>query len=542
MFDRYISPAARPAALPALPAELAHWLTGAAVAGVVGLSLGALAERALRRRGLHWSWSAIALAVTLLLHSLLGTTAPTLAIATLVATLRGRRRHLEELDAGADLAARAASRIGPAQRLRSSLDALTLRRRRDEPGAWFRGDELMLGRDRRGAPVSIPFGGEHGGSHTLIVGATGSGKTVTQTWTAVRAIERGMGAVVIDPKGDRRMRAALAQAAARREMELIEWTPDGPSVYNPFASGGETEIADKLLAGERFSEPHYLRQAQRYIGHVVRALRGAGFEVSLQAVAYHLDPSRLGVLARELPAHEAQPTLHYLESLSARQVADLAGVRDRLAIIAESDVGRWLDPGVGGSRRFDLREAIRARAVVYFDLAADSRPLLTQMLGAAIVQDLTATVAALQRSPVPTVVVIDEFASIAAEQIVRLFGRARSAGVSVVLGTQELADLRLPGRESLLEQVLGNLSVLIAHRQVVPRSAELIAGLSGTVGAWRTSRRGDGQVTRTRVRESVLAADDVMRLRTGSAATIVLDRGLDARIAQVFSVEGSERR
>ncbi len=505
MLHRYTSSAARLASLPALPAELAHWLTGAAVAGVVGLSLGALAERTLRQRGLHWSWSAIALAVTLLLRPLLGVLAPTLAIAALAATLRGRRRHLEELDAGADLAARAARRIGPARRLRAGLDTITLRRRRNERGTWFRDDELIVGCDGRGAPVSVPFGGARGGSHTLIVGATGSGKTVTQTWTAVRAIERGMGAVVIDPKGDRRLRAALARAAECAAAEFIEWTPDGPSVFNPFASGGETEIADKLLAGERFSEPHYLRQAQRYIGHVVRTLRGAGFEVSLQAVAYHLDPSRLAVLARELPDHEAQPTRRYLESLSTRQVADLAGVRDRLAIVAESDVGRWLDPGVGGSRTFDLREAIRERAVVYFDLAADSRPLLTQMLGAAIVQDLTSTVAALQRSPVPTAVVIDEFASIAAEQIVRLFGRARSAGVSVVLGTQELADLRLPGRESLLEQVLGNLSALIAHRQVVPRSAELIAGLSGTVGVWRTTRRGDGQVTRTRVRESVLA-------------------------------------
>ncbi len=33
-----------------------------------------------------------------------------------------------------------------------------------------------------------------------------------------------------------------------------------------------------------------------------------------------------------------------------------------------------------------------------------------------------------------------------------------------------------------------------------------------------------------------------MRLRTGSAATIVLDRGLDARIARIFSLEGGERR
>ena len=124
---------------------------------------------------------------------------------------------------------------------------------------------------------------------------------------------------------------------------------------------------------------------------------------------------------------------------------------------------------------------------MYFNLEADRRPLLAQMLGAAIVQDLQTMVAALQGRPVPTLVVIDEFSAIAPERVVGLFGRAAGAGVSLVLGTQELADLRVPGRELLLEQVMGNLSVLIAHRQVVPDSAELIASMTETRGVWRTS-------------------------------------------------------
>ena len=177
-------------------------------------------------------------------------------------------------------------------------------------------------------------------------------------------------------------------------------------------------------------------------------------------------------------------------------------MRDRLAILAESDVGPWLDPQTAGASRFDLLEAVRSRAVVYFSLESDSRPLLTQMLGAAIVQDLQTTVAALQKGPVPTLVVIDEFSAVAADQVVRLFGRARSAGFSLLLGTQELSDLRPPGRERLLEQVMGNLSVLIAHRQVVPSSAEMIASVAGTRGAWKVSRHSDGRTTRTRTSET----------------------------------------
>ena len=354
---------------------------------------------------------------------------------------------------------------------------------------------------------------------------------------AVRAIERGMGAIVIDPKGDRNMRAAVSHAARAAGRAFIQWTPEGPSVYNPFARGSETEIADKALAGERFTEPHYLRQAQRFLGHVVRALRKADCEVSLRAIVEHLDVTCLELLARSLPEEEGRATHAYLDSLTARQLSDLAGVRDRLAILAESDAGPWLDPRNPSGRRFDLLQAAETGAVVYFDLEADSRPLLTQMLGAAIVQDLQTTVAALQGRPVPTVIVIDEFSTIATEQVVRLFARARSAGFSLVLSTQELSDLRVPGREALLEQVMGNLSVLVSHRQVVPDSAELIGSLAGTRGAWRTSRHGNGRITSTRTREAALGPSEVLKLGPGWAAVIVLTRGGSARVTRVFSLD-----
>jgi type IV secretory pathway TraG/TraD family ATPase VirD4 len=52
--------------------------------------------------------------------------------------------------------------------------------------------------------------------------------------------------------------------------------------------------------------------------------------------------------------------------------------------------------------------------------------------------------------------VIDEFSAVAARQVARLFGRARSAGISLILTTQELADLQSTGEEALREKVLAN--------------------------------------------------------------------------------------
>ena len=516
--------------------QLTHLLEGLAVELTCGLMLGAVAARVLRARGMHWSWAAVALGAVVLLRPAEGGWATVALAASVSALVRSRRWHREDLDAGVDLARAARLRRGPLSALRAQLEDVRIRRRQAQGSSgWFRGEELIVGRAPDGRTIAIPFGGAQGGTHALLVGATGSGKTVTQAWIAARGIDRGMGAIVIDPKGDSALRASVAGAARRAGREFIEWTPEGPYAYNPFGRGSDTEVADKVLAGERFTEPHYLRQAQRFLGHAVRVLRASGIETSLRTIAQNLDPLALELMARGLPETSGGATHVYLDSLTPRQLTDVAGVRDRLSILAESDVARWLEPTGGGVRGFDLFEAVRKRAVVYFDLDADRRPLLTQMLGAAIVQDMQTTVASLQSQPTPTVVVIDEFSALAAEQVVRLFGRARSAGFSLVLGTQELADLRLPGRDALLEQMLGNLTVLLAHRQVVPASAELVCGLAGTRGVWRTSRQDGGRVSRTRTREAILSADEVMSLEPGCAAAITFGHASSSQIVRVFS-------
>ncbi len=505
---------------------------------LIGIALGLLAARLLRTRQLHWSWAAVAGAVVVLAQDLLAGWALTLAVCAFVAGARGRRWHREDLDAGADLARLAGARSRPTALLWTLAGRLASHARerigQRLPGSSSTSGELQLGLDEKGRAVCVPFAGT-GGTHTLVVGATGSGKTVTQSWIAVRAIERHMGAVVLDPKGDGELRRQLRRAALAAGRPFLEWTPDGDRVYNPYARGGASEIADKVLAGERFTEPHYLRQAQRYLGYAVRALRQTGTEISLGAIVEQLDPEGLERLARRLGEAQAQATFAYLDALSPRQRRELTGVRDRLAILAESDVGRWLDPSAERGGGFDLLSAVRSRAVVYFSLQSDSRPLVSQMLGAAIVQDLQTTVSSLQATPVPTLVAIDEFSAIAAEHVVRLFGRARSAGLSLLLGTQELSDLRLPGRERMLEQVLGNLSVLIAHRQVVPSSAELIASVAGSHGAWKVTRHSDGRSTRVRTSEPVLDGQCVMGLGRGWGAVLVLGEPRSARVARMFS-------
>jgi conjugal transfer pilus assembly protein TraD len=504
-----------------------HALRDLAIGAVLVVVVGDLTARVLRRQHLRWTWALTGLPVGFLFVLPLPLIGLPVWAAALYACALGRRWHREDLERGADYAETARARLGIVGLIRRRLAEVAIK-----DHGWIRDGRLIVGRDEHGMPVSISVGGISG-SHTLVVGATGSGKTVSETWIACRLIERLHGAIVIDPKGDDLLRGELRASAERRGVRFREWTPEGPLAYNPYAHGSDIEIADKALSGEEFTEPHYLRQAQRYLGYAVRVMRAAGATVTPVSLMASMDPRELEVRARGLPEQEAGEALAYLDSLGERQRRDLSGVRDRLSVLAESDLRQWLHPN-GNENTLDLQLAVRKREVVYFRLDADRRPLVAGMLAAAIVSDLITLVADMQSKPVETVVVIDEFSAVAAGQVARLFGRARSAGVSLILGTQELADLKSVGDGALREQTLGNVEAVIAHRQNVPESAELLSAMAGTRAAWITTQQTEqgfmtagpsGRGTRRRGYEFEVHPSRIKQLRTGEALVITPGSG-----------------
>lgn len=498
------------------------------LAGILGFLLPYL--------GVRWTWPVmflLFLSPIWLLDPLIGMT---LAVAGLVCTAVAWRSTRNQRRAGGDIAARVAARPGPLAFARRLLGRRGARRPVTARG-------MLVGHDRQRQAVRVPVGARV--THTLVLGATGAGKTVTQAWMLGRAIDAGHAVVCVDPKGDTLLLSELHAAAQRNGRRFALWTPEGPCSYNPFAHGSESELADKALAGETYTEPHYLRQAQRYVAQSTRTLQAACRPVTIGSLVDTLDPDELEKIARPLPEDRAALVHTYVDSLTAEQKRGLAGTRDRLAILAESELGVWLGDQVDG---IDLRADIAAGAVVYFRLDADRWPLLAEMLAAAIVQDLITVAAHHQSEPAKALVCIDEFSAVAPEQVVRLFGRARSAGLSLLLGTQELADLASEEHPGLLEQVLGNAATIIAHRQRVPDSAELLAKVAGTRGSWTHTQRTHGlgmggeEGTRTRAREFHVHPDEFKSLPTGEAVVITDDGRAPRRTRMLHPRQARGRR
>ena len=345
---------------------------------------------------------------------------------------------------------------------------------------------IELGLDASGRSVSLDE--QQLGAHGLIVGASGSGKSTTLLTIAAQQILHGRPVVMIDLKGSLELAAQLRAAAGAAGRPLRIWTPDGPEHWNPLAHGNATELKDKLISTERFSEPHYQRAAERYVQlaiQVIGELRPAR-EPSLAQVVELLDPRRLGQMTRQLAPARRNALQEYLTALTPDQLSAVRGLQSRLAVISESHTGAFLEPAAGA---IDLRRALAGPEVVLFSLNSSTYGQLAAQLGTLALQDLVTATGARERAgrpQPPATVAIDEFSALGADHVMALVARGRSAGVSVLLATQELADLDSVSR-GFRQQVIGSTAVKIAHRQDVSESARAIAALTGTTRVWEQS-------------------------------------------------------
>jgi conjugal transfer pilus assembly protein TraD len=402
---------------------------------------------------------------------------------------------------------------------------------------------VRLGRDGSGRPVALTDA--QLGSHALIVGASGAGKTTTLQTILADRIARGHPVVALDMKGSPAFAAALAGAAHAAGRPLAVWTPHGPAHWNPLAHGSPTALKDKLISAERFSEPHYRRAAERYLQSALQVLTAATPDRAprLSEVVAAMEPGRLRALTRGVQAPLRERVAGYLEGLTPDQLSAARGLGSRLALLAESDAGRWLEPapgesGDGTGPEIDLGEALRGGgAVVLFSINSSVYGALGAQLGALAVQDLTSAAgrrlqAGAQAAPpaAPATVALDEFSALGADTVLALLARGREAGVGVLLATQELADLERAGR-GFRDQVLGITAVTLAHRQEVHESALAVSRMAGTKLVWRETRplgrgrtlRGGRSAPRGTMREHeepVVHPNTIKRLPTGQAVLV----------------------
>jgi TraM recognition site of TraD and TraG len=336
--------------------------------------------------------------------------------------------------------------------------------------------------------------------HTLVCGATGSGKT-NVLLLLVDAFAEHLPIVVVDCKASAGLKehvGALPNAAV--------WTIGGKLRWDPLR-GDATSVANRLMQGEWYSHNAdvYRASAERYVLWTLQAFELAGVERTPQRLLEHLDPPALiNLLRRVGDTAAAERLISHIKQLGQVEREGIAGFRARFGLILEGVAAPNLGPGLA------LEDALRARQPMLFSLDAATYPELATKIGAWILLDLV-RVAALR--PGPSLIIVDEFSALGREgrHVVPLLARSRESGMACVLATQGLADLARVDRD-LPQQITQNTAVRLALRQ---GSAEDQEAWSALLGGAPIPFGGSSYVRYDRAR--AVSPDELAMLRTGEA-------------------------
>ncbi len=351
--------------------------------------------------------------------------------------------------------------------------------------------------------VAVPMVGWR--RQALVVGETGSGKTVTALTIAGEAMRAGWLVYWIDGKADATVAARFVGLAAQHGVLARDGTVDPIDGWR----GGPEGIVNRLLATQRFTEPYYAGIAR----NVLRWAVGDDPPRRFGELLERMDRRALRRAWRDDPA--------VAEQIRRLPDAELLGARYRYEGVAWA-VGSALD----GSWSYEDVPA------AYVPVGRPEHRDQAAEIGAFLLEDLLHWAMARKDPRHDALVVIDEFSKLAGrpDAAVDLVERVRAFGVGVVLIGQTWASLG--PTEAVRERLTGTVGTVIVHQLKAP---DRVVALAGT--EWVLERTEDlvagtptGRVVQRAGRRFRVGPDDVRSLPCGEAFLVTAGAALRLRV------------
>jgi len=348
-----------------------------------------------------------------------------------------------------------------------------------------RGDEVPLKQDKSDGVI---FGMSRAGvcefkdkqlnRHCLIVGASGSGKTVTIGNIVESAVNRKIPVIFVDGKGDSDLHDSVKEYCEAKGVNFkgLSGANDDSSVYNPLSTGDFTSKKDRIIALREWSEDHYRILAEGYLQTAFKVLEAANIDVDIVSLSKNLDYENLIMLAREIDSDDLLEELAKKED-AVKQISSLIAEIDNLA---GSAAGELLDCS-SGRPIIKMRDVIDNGGVAMFSINSLQFPQFSSTLGKLVINDIKALCGdqLKQKSNKPFYVILDEFSAFAGDQTEKLINMGRGAGAMTILGTQTLADLD-DVSPSFAGKIIGSVNTFIVHSLNNSDDAERTASIFGT--------------------------------------------------------------
>ena len=385
-------------------------------------------------------------------------------------------------------------------------------------------DGTLIGTDSYGKPVTLTD--KAANQHVLVLGTTGSGKTVTVCNIVESAIHRSIPVIYIDGKGDDKLAQTVATyARGHNRMACVFSMREGGVTYNPLAVGGFTSKKDRIVELREWTEEHYKKLAEGYLQCVFKIMECCNIPCNLITLASYLDLKSLKALLRK---HAPENIEVLTEELSHQEQAakTIESLLAEIRNFSASEIGCLFrieeDKPV-----LTLDSILEHKGVAYFSLPALEFPSMSKTLGKLIINDLKATIAKRWNTGLNSkvYVIFDEFSVFAGEQVLNVINMGRSAGIHAILCTQSLSDIasaRSNNATHFMNQVVGNCNNFILHRQNSPEDAEMLAQIIGTRNTTEyTIQLKENEPTQMgtikHIKGFITHPDEIKRLQTGEA-------------------------
>lgn len=350
---------------------------------------------------------------------------------------------------------------------------------------------------------------------TIIAGAVGSGKTVTELGSIHSDIVNGISLVIIDFKNSAEFSSKTAKWAADNNRDFyhfVKGSPDtysiphspGQAFYDPLKNGGSSR-PDMLLGMREYdTSAAVYKQGMRELLQTLFMIMGKtdkrktknikwneGEIYKLHSIINGLNGGVLGNLSELIDATdgtEVEATARDLEVRVKTRTHTLNNaflqLQGQIKTLVHSEYGRWLKNSSDG-RNIDLFKLLKNPGnVVLFSIDGDREKDFAKYLGSLILADLSAVSSMRRAHDIKdhVNVYIDEFQAVSPTALTPLLEKSRQAGFGVTMASQSFEQIISAAEnngEAQLRSILDTCANFIIHAGSTETSAERLAGIIG---------------------------------------------------------------
>lgn len=377
--------------------------------------------------------------------------------------------------------------------------------------------------------------------HTLVTGASGSGKSISLQSLIHSDIENGKTVIVIDFKRDPKFASKLAAWSHMHGREFFHFVNGDPKdydipyskgqcLYDPLAGARATARADMFMGMREYDTNasvyegamqqllqvsfNMLEHADREkaegidwdhggIAMLTSVVRGNGLANLVAANTVEVPPGTSEHVIKDLSAGGiggareiyvnspvANEAIELVEALRVKNSPNQRAFQElqgQLRTITASEYGRWMRTNTAdqNARSINLLDLTSVDGnVVLFSLNSDSEPKFAQYVGSMIFSNIT-NVSAERRnlgSKNQVNVYVDEFQAVPPDSVKSLLEKSRASGMAMTLALQSFDQIIAASErngEANLNSILDTCSNFLTHAGATDVSAKKISEILG---------------------------------------------------------------